>query len=231
MSVKLDTSKFDEAFKRYVAITNRDLHTATNTTAYYIARKAVWFTEKANKEQVKSSLVSVVTSQVTNRKGAVVTRRKKSLVKARDHDAPLAAVIINARRKRAGKKGLFGAQMKAAVREMIAARVRSVAYIKSGWIPAIRTLEGVADKGKQPRIDSSAKQLGKPKGYAVPARGLSWTPVAKIVNEAYAKRDKKDAFGKVGGGGLQMAIDDETASKNQYIEDKMKERAEEFKKS
>lgn len=232
IDVKYDDRKFNKVFGRLLAWTSRDIVTEVNTTAYYIARKAVWFTQKASKEQVKSALVRITPVIVRTKKGGIMARNKRSLVSAREIDAPLAAVIINARRGRAGLPGLHGSKMRDAVRSLIAARAKSIAYIKSGWLASIRALAQLAaGKGGLPPMDSNANQVGKVKGYATPAKEGSWTPAAKIVNEAYARRDPKDAFAKVGGRGLQMAIDDETASKERYIEKKMKERAEEFNRS
>jgi hypothetical protein len=226
VSTTVNTSRFDSTFKRYLAHTKRALQVAINTKAYFVARKAVWFTDKAEKGKIRSALTETI--QVASKRKPGTVRNRRVLRKARDYDAPLAAVIINARRGRTGKKGLFGADMKVAIRDMLAARLRSVAYIKSGWLPAIRALAKVSEKRGQPSIDTSAKQVGNAKGAGIPAGGDGKLSIARIINEAWAKHDTKNSLERVGGRGLQRAFNDETASMSQYIADKMNPAAKEF---
>jgi hypothetical protein len=232
-AAKWDQRRFDRTFLRYLQFTSRTFVQAVNTKAYYIARKALWFTHKADRGKVESVLGKYVTTQRTTKKGRVMNRRRLELTKARSHDAPLAAVIINKRRgakAAGGKGGLYGKAMALAIREMMAARIKSIAYIKSGWLPAIRALAKLADKKGQPAIDSAAKQIGgTPKGSAVPAVLSSSTSAASIINETWTKHDPNGAaMMKYGASGLQRAFNDEAASMTQYLKDKMRPAETEF---
>lgn len=212
-----DQKKFDVILSNYLKHTSRSVVTAINTKAYFIARKAVWFTAKADSGKIKSSLGKIVTVQRLNKKGNFVRKRELELVKSERVDAPLAALIINARLGRAKKGGFYGKRMARAIRELLSARLRSVAFIKSGWIPAIKLLAPLADKRGVPGTDPAAKQIGIPKGSAIPANANSATIKAVIENNAAAKRDVKDALGKYGGRGLATAFEDEANSMLDYI--------------
>lgn len=229
VTVRYDQSKFDKTFVEYMKHTSRDLVTAINTKAYYIARKATWFTHKANKGQIRTALGQRITVAHTTKSGRVVNRKQLQLAHARDHDAPLAGLIINKRRGKKGEKGLHGKAMAVAIRDLLVARERSVAYTKSGWLPAIKQLALVADNKNPPSIDTTAKTVGRAKGDAFPARDLHSKSAATIINEAWAKRDSgASAFFKYGSQGLQKAFSDETASMKTYIEGKMNPAADKF---
>jgi len=222
MSANWDQRGFDRALLEYMKYTSRSLQEAVNTKAYYIARKALWFTKKADRASMIRSLGGYVKVQALNKAGRTVNRRILQLRDARIGQAPLAAVIINARRGRAGEKGLYGPDMARAIRGLLTARTRALGFIKSGWLPAIKLLAPYADKRGQPRIDHSVKQRGRAKGTAQPARGLSATIRAQIVNLASPIRDRKGALLKYGSKGLDVAFRDEAASMWEYIGRKMR---------
>lgn len=222
-----DQRKFDEALREYVKVSSRTLATIINTKAYYIARKALWFTIKSDAWQMKTQLGGIVTVQRLTKKGKLRNRRVLQLKDSRDYDAPLAAVIINARRGRAGDNGLYGKAMDKAIRGLLTARARSIGFIKSGWLPSIQILAPLSDKAGQPQIDREAKQVGRAKGTATPAKP-GFDLRAEIVNLASPIRDKKGALLKYGSEGLTTAFQDETASMWDYIERKMKPDAEAF---
>lgn len=229
MSMKWDQSKFDRTFGRYMDHTSRDLVSAINTKAYYVARKATWFTHKADRGKMRTALGQRVTIEHTLKKTKGIDyeriRHKKvlQLTQARDHDAPLAGLIVNKRRGKKGQKGLQGREMGRAVRDLLTAREKSIAYTKSGWLPAIKRLAVLADKKGQPAIDTQAKTVGKAKGEAMPAMSLHSKSAASIINEAWATHDEgSKAFYRYGSSGLQRAFNDEAASMTTYLKDKMK---------
>jgi hypothetical protein len=220
-TVQWNQGKFEEAFREYMQFTSRTLQVAINTKAYYIARRALWNTVKADQYKIISDLGGLGKVTVQNRKGKMVKRNMLFLKPAHYHDAPLAAIIVNARLGAAGRKGLYGKAMERAIRKLLAARKRSVAFIKSGWLPAIKMLGPLSDRRKQPPIDIAARQVGRAKGTAKPARSNTH-PVAEIVNLASARRDEKGALIRYGSGALDQAFMEETASMWAYIEEKMR---------
>lgn len=204
---------FDSILKQYLSVSSRDVVTAINTKGFYIARAATRMTMKAGKGKIEAGLGKIVSVKRTAKDGKVSYQ-----------EAPLAAVIINRRLGRAGEGGLYGRAMKKAIRDLIAARKRSNAFLASGWIDAIKTLEPLADRGKRPPMAPAGemKRYGTAKGDAIPAV-LGPDIVVTIHNKAVAKRDKKDALGKYGTDGLVQAFESEANSMLQYIDRKLQQ--------
>lgn len=225
-----DQSVFDKTLKQYLQLnTSRTFPEILNSKAYFIARASTWFTAKADKLRIQTGLGQIVTVNRLNKKGKTVRKRELILVKA-ENNAPLAALIINARRRAAGQPGLKGGEMERAIRKLIGARTRSVAFLKSGWLPAIRTLAPLADRRGAPAQDPAARIIGQPKGTAIPARG-GLQIKSTIVNLAFGNRadsESKARAMRVAERGLQRAFDNEVASMNQYFERKMKPDADKF---
>jgi len=199
-----DQSRFDSVLTEYVKVTSRTFAQACNTKAFYVARRALYYTPKTSKETIQAEL----------RKGVKVTT-PKGLVR----EVPLAALILNARAEEGG--GLQGGEMRKAVRKLELARLRSIAYLKSGWIPAIRHLADKASRESPPPTDRAARQFGSNKGYAKPAVASLTSTFAQIVNSAQAKHThKKDALERIGARGLERGFQDEAASMEEYLEKK-----------
>lgn len=213
----MDTREFDSTMKRYREFSSRTPEKIVNTKAFYIARRAVIETPKADKKDIAADL------------GRFIKSGKKQgrlrLAKGRFHNAPLAALIVNARRGAKGLPGLFGTAMTEAIKVIIGARMRSIAFLKSGWIQSIKAFEPFADKIGAPRTDSSAKQVGQAKGLGRPAIGQGWNAKAVLANLAGENRNNKVALSKYGAPALQRAFDAEALSMRQYIEKKMAEDA------
>lgn len=201
---KLNLRGFNSALSRYELLTKRDAAVIVNTKAFYIARAALAYTPKADSSAIRRFF--------GRGNGEVVGK------------------IINKRRGERGEKGLYGKSMQDAALMMRAARLRSVAFLKSGWLPAIKTLAKLAEKpSRAVRLDRSAKEIGRPKGSAIPASGTTSAIYAHaiITNLADARHDDKHALETIGGPALQRAVDHEEASMREYIERKLVESAHE----
>ncbi len=192
---------FNVVLERYVDVTRKDMVTVLNTKGYFIARKALWFTRKTEKPELDK----------------LRTARTRS-------GGLLVGAMIS---KRLGKgAGLYGWEMAQAVDKLLESRQRATAFMKSGWLTAIRGLDPKAEnKSEASPIDRGAKQIGQPKGSFSPA--LETRLVVELVNTAQAKSDRRDALNTIGLAGLNFAFDDETASMTAYIDRKLKQRAEE----
>ncbi len=163
---------FDNVLKEYMRNTSRDTVTAINTKGFYIARAATRLTMKAGKDKITAALDKVTSVQKVNRSGKTYTSRKRELVMGTEHtEAPLAALLINARLGRSNKTGLYGRAMRTAIRVLVNARRRSNAFLASGWLDAIKTLAPLADRGKKPPMasESEMSRYGVAKGDAIPA--------------------------------------------------------------
>lgn len=224
-TIKVDLAEFTRTMREYSRVCkSRTIPEIVNTKAYYIARRAIFETPKADANKIKGQLGKFVTALVANKRGRMVKRRQVDLVQGSQHPAPLAALIINARRGAKGLRGLYGAAMEKAARAFLAARLRSVSFLKSGWLPAVKLLGQVIGKSGGPSMGQRPKQVGQPKGSAMPARS-GFRVKATIINAAGGNKNNRGALLTFGEPALQRAIDAEQASMHQYIEDHLREAA------
>lgn len=200
VSVKWDQREFNRTLRRYREFSKRDPDTIVNTKAFYILRRATIETPKATKAKIKSDLMT------TGRAGA-----------------PIAALIVNARRKAEGLPGLSGDKMKKAMAALI--RMRRIATLKSGWLWAIKDIEPFAEKRGAPRVDRSAKAVGQRKGFGFPSKNSFWKAKAVFINRGGAAWDTRDTGSKIASAALQRAFDFEVQSMKAYIERKLRETA------
>lgn len=224
VSFKIHDAEFNATLRQYSALTKRDLTTIINTKAFYISRGAVRNTHRTSKETINRELNTIVRSVRMRDQDTKRLRKTKRAFSLDASAAPRAALIINALRGKEGKPGLFGEAMRKAVYSLWVRRQKSRAFIASGFLPAVKTYEPLAERpGSAPRRDPQVKAFGHPKGGARPAT-QGWNPKAIFWNSASAKGDHKGALIKYGGEGLAKAFAEETKSMLAYIERKMKER-------
>ncbi len=229
-----DQSVFDKTLARYVEVNRtRTLPVIVNTKLFYIGRGAVRLTPKTDPWRITSTLGQVTTVQRMGKRGRMVNRRMAYLPKSGRLDkAPIAALMINKRRQAMGQPGLYGAEMERAVRKLLGARRRSVAYLKSGWLPGIGIVSMGADKSKAPPGDSAARIYGEPKGWGLPAQTApAGTMMFKALmeNRAGTRHDRNmAALRKYGTRPLEQAYRDEGRSMNDFMEAQMVKDAQSF---
>jgi hypothetical protein len=231
VTFKLNDREFQRTLRQYVRLSRRTIPDIVNTKAFYIARRAVRETPKADKLKIGKELSQMVYTFKATKKGAVrgfsKVRRYDSF--GRSTEVPLVYLLIQARRRRQGKKGLYGSKMAEAVRRFIPSRQSTVAFLKSGWLPAIKQLSRFAkEKSGAAPPDSSVKQIGRDRGRAVPAR--DGFRVKAVIENAVGQgggeeAHHSDALERYGAPALQRAIDAEEASMRQYIEQQLKKQA------
>jgi len=224
MSFKLDYSEFNETLEEYRRVhKKRTLPEIVNKKALFIARGAIRQTPRPEPTVIGRALSKIIYTFKGARKTLTqrVTGSGKSF-------APVAALLINFRRGKRGKPGLFGADMKAAIKSLIARSASARAFLASGWIPAVKRLTPLVRSRKgMPPDDSEAKQIKNPKGSVKPANVSGDICVATIVNQALSKfttTGKNEVFDKAAQA-LQKAIDKERASMEQDIENQMRDDA------
>jgi hypothetical protein len=230
-SIRINRRDFDRSLSQYIRHSRRDVPVIVNTKAFYIARRATVETPKSDKSKVMAELRGSRSKNFTTKKG-----------KTKQIQYSLAQLLVVARR---ASKGLSikKSDIKDEVKKLISSRLRSIAFLKAGWLPAIKKLEPLSDKiggGGGARISkrNSGTQYGKPKGDATPAKESSGMKArATILNDALPNNhsgsflskiihhfnppNRSQALGYVEPA-LQKAFDFETKSMNQYIEKKLK---------
>ncbi len=117
--------------------------------------------------------------------------------------------------------------MEQAARKLLASRLRSVGFVASAWLAAVKTLFAVLKDRSGVRLDSSVKWYGKPKGSAIPARG-GWNPLATIINSISKGGTRVNAIITAG---AQEALDKEAKSMDEYVMRKLAPHHEKFNKA
>jgi hypothetical protein len=216
-----DQSKFEEVLGRYLAETSKSMPEAINQKAYFVARKALWFTKKVERSQIRGELGRNVTIRRTTASGRVVRRRGLELAPSRANEKiSLAKMILAKRYRKRGDWPKDATEWEKRIRALIGVRERSTAFLKSGWLQAIKFLAGFVTSKSGAPVDSSAVNYGSNKGSAIAATEANGN-IATIVNAAIARHDKKNSLQKYGAKALDLAFYDETQSMIEYLEQKM----------
>lgn len=198
-TLTVDTRQWQQAANDLFKTSSRSCVDFINGQSLKVASEAIKQTESANRAQIAAVLgatgnaVKLSVSTRGKRKGQLVARRGGLLVR----ENSFAARILGKRFKDTGKWGVKGETMEERVRNFITARMRSVAFIKSGWIPALRILSSVVRK-KPSGVQSSAgaRQVGQPKGSAKPATfSLRSIIESQITNTALKTESRAPATG------------------------------------
>src|SRR5215831_15305024 len=131
IGASLDDKEFNAALKAYQLATGKEWPKILNTKAFFIALRWFGLTKKADQSNIERSigkLISVQSGVFTRGKRKGQARVIKSALAIRadtNHDAPLAALIIQKRRAARGLPGLQGRPMRAAIIKMIGSRIRA----------------------------------------------------------------------------------------------------------
>lgn len=206
-TIQLDTRVFNAVFQQYAKHNRRDWAEICNDKALDVAFRALKETPKADVSGVKAVAQKdwwpkYVAKRIVSKKGVSFTR-KVGGVKQKLHYQGRGYTRDEARKVSAG---------------IIAARVRSLAFLKSGWLPAIQRLWTIVRRAKKfNRGTQGAKRYGVEKGTATVAVAGDH-PVAFIVNSTIG-------IEKHGVGPLQRAVDASAADMRVYIGRKLEEAA------
>ena len=229
VQVKVNEREWRDTIRKYQRVSRRTSKEITDSKAYFIARGAIDETHKANKLAIGKELSKVIFDFKNTATGS--RRSLKTSTRfgrwGQTHQVPIAALLVNWKRGQMGKPGLFGEAMKQAVQHFIANRQRSVAFLRSGWLPALRILSPfVKSKAGAVPLDPETKRHGEGKGSATPAsEGAKARTV--IVNSVGESGHHSEAVEKYAVPGLQKSFDNEKKSMLEYIEDKLRAAAHE----
>ena len=230
LNFDFDFNEFDRTLKQYAEVSEKDFADIANNKALELAGGfgnanpgALQLTHHADAAVVAQQLAARVETVERVSKSGKVTKRRKLHFGIGDKDL-LSARIVNARRKRDGQPPLWGKALTEASRKLTGARIRSVNFIRSGWVASIRQLASVVGRVG----GSGGVKADRPKGYAIAAKpGVSTS--ATIVNTALNPRHggSNRAVG-MAEAGLQEGVRRVTANMRTYIERKLQQTADRF---
>jgi hypothetical protein len=205
--IEIDTTEFNQALKMYLKVSKRDLSYICNKRAINIAFIAMRKTPSARAQRIERDL------------------RKKISIEGRKpkHQPPRAALLIASGSRKSGrekpKPGLYGAFMRSEIAKLIDKRKRSKAYVKSGWLKAIRDLRAAAKEKRRLR-PAGTRDFANPAGEGRAARpGIN--PTAEIINHAQAAR-------KISGAALRHAFSVDAADMRNFAARQLRKRAQGF---
>lgn len=227
--------RFNDTLREYLKSSSRTLPDALNTKLFFIGRRAVVETPAADKSNIARQLGTATRLQGGGRFLSLAKGNTQwaTFGGVKYRELFLAELIIRARYAKSGKQQPTEAEMRGLVIKMIDARVRSVNYLKAGWLTGIKKLETVipAKYRRGAAANSPAKVIGKPKGYAIPAIGGFFlrSVLANTIGASGPRAAKQDAaLEKYASPGLARAFDFEVASMKQHMETHMKPDADRF---
>src|ERR1035441_721133 len=207
MTMTIDTREFDKVFKEYMTYSKRSFSEACNQHAYYIARDCVQVTKGADENVIRAKLEGPSASYPT---------------------APLAAILVNVERAKAGKKGLNGQKMANAVEKLIRKYQSHINFVKSGWIPAIKKLAMVVPKKGGAKIPAGTDKSGRTFGGASAAVDSTFSPIAWIWNSVVGGKHYSPKVKEIIEEGAMAGVRMETESMRQYIIRKQTEASKKF---
>ena len=234
VTFKYDMRQFNATLRRAAQESSRAAPDVINGHALAVTIKAVELTEKANRDQIAHILGQTGTQLNYTKKGDRLKKRSRggAIIK----DDSFAARIVNARRKEfAGPDYmLWGNALEQAAKKLIAARQKATAFIKSGWLWALRDLAAVVKGWRKSNPDREAKASGVRKGKANPARptgGIFGSGMFKATIENTAliasggKFQSKGAHNPlpIAEKGLRLALAAENANMEAHLKKKMTE--------
>lgn len=200
-TIQLDTTKFNQVMREYARWNKRDWADIVNAKALDVAFRALKETPKASVSEIR---------QLESKEWwpKYVAKRIAKGVSFRKGKAKL----------NFQGEGFTRQDARQVSKAIIAARSRSVAFVKSGWLWGIRDLwRIVKDKVFARGGTGGVRAIGQPKGSARPAVAGD-NPAALIINSAIGVE-------KVGVAPLQRAVDGAAVDMASYIARKMEERA------
>lgn len=194
MNIKVDTTQFQRAAEDLFKQSSRSMRDFVNGQLLGLSAQALNQTVIADKVKIQRQLGQLKTEAEVGQYYTTSKSRVGGFVKVKKSDwqrmeGSVAARIINAKLKKSGKTMIWGKKLAEAANKLIGNRLRSLAFIRSGWAPSIRMLSGVVSS-KKPKVER-VRKFGVDKGYAkVAPYSLSGVISGEIANTALVSGGK-----------------------------------------
>jgi len=240
--MEVDTSRFDAALKQYLLTTRRDLHKAINARFFYLMVRLFVLVPPRSPGQERRRISDYLGKPLgdINRKSKKTGKRiGRSRLLRRVH------LIVQAKEAQAGRRGLYGQEMKAMASSFMRKSIASVGYLRSAVVKAIRVYNRGFTQFDRPKW----KPLVKPAGYKAPkktnaalvalanqyglpeenvavhkgtrARGFQavpgYNPTATIVMTAGIADNQYNRVASIYNPAMQRALDDETTELTNHM--------------
>lgn len=177
---------FESALKQLAYKSGKNFSDVANKKLFYVARRSVWYTQTASAAAIAKEMGQNVTAATGRRAGSVTMKGQGMFNNRREGDGSetnLAKRLVNFYRRKLGKKGIYGEKLEKAARALVGARLRSIGFLKAGWIAA-------RDAMKQ-----KAKLMSEPLGTI--AGGVKRRGVARLGDAIASKPDRNKAYAAI----------------------------------
>jgi len=185
----------------------------TQKTVKRAARAAGIKTKRAPRAAPDPSSIKY---KYTVKQGAAI---REKVFQSGNKGAPYLALIINKRLGKEGKPGLHGPPMKEAIEKEWERRSKSIGFIRSGWLVAIRIFARAIGRKASHNAMKAAQRYGMIGGGSLAKLGLN--PTATFWNAAFSKYTTTGYGVKFAEQGLQAAINQEVGRMKQQVENRM----------
>lgn len=190
MDVTITSSReFTDTLRRYATGSSHIFRDVLNGRALDIAIKSYKYTRVADKAKIEQRF-GVVGYRVSRSRKTGAFKKRKAIfggrITSEGKIQVYAELLVNYRRKKRGLPLVWGKQLETAARRMLSAVIRSIGFIRSGWIPAMASLtvakKAFTDEGTNLNAGALNKQIrGQLKGYCRPAITW-WNPQVEFGN-------------------------------------------------
>ena len=196
MIISIDHSELTTTLRRYVSRANEAWRDVVNWAALNVVCMAILLTKRTHESEIVRQFGTIPGSLVPS-----ATRPKISRVEN----------IIRAAVNRRGGQQPTKNEMATMMLDFLIRRYRSLGYLRSGWLPAMRQLEPYSPR--RVSITPNARQFGPDRGGARPATSSGWRTTAEFWNStgvssrAYGNAmSQQDALLRFGGPALDIAM-------------------------
>lgn len=230
MKIDIDTREFESALNTYAESTTRDIAEILNQRAFNVASRTVSLmrakhgTERVRDTRIRTYLNDVISNRITQRKSGKDKgkfRRKGSA----KNQLKVINLVIQMHRRKAGDKGLYGAEMRTAQDKFGNSARGGVGFIVS---PFVSVLRGLMDKVRFKSVPGGIQGIkvwanSKGKGIVLPAK-KGW--IAEVVmNMLWNVKGQPANADKLTRPHLQAAFDAEGREMMRHVAEKLQEGA------
>lgn len=185
LKLRIDTRQFNEQLRRAADYSKRAAHVVVNSQSLALAKRSLDATKRASADDIRKLNERVVVFVRTHTKSGKPRKRPSNVYS----QAPTLADMIIMKRLKAQGRTAKREEVRQMSKRMINARLKSIGFIASGWVP---TLRGLIQWDRERRGLASvqsvigrkgAKEYGQAKGYVRPAI-VQESPRCRMVNQA-----------------------------------------------
>lgn len=199
---KADLRALDAEINRRVIRTGRDLATVVNQTAFNVAARAFHATPPRTSDNgqqmqgVRLAVQNYLRQQLSTRIKLGTSGKRKGKrfrFKARNKELQRVHLILNARRGKAGKPGLYGKAMLRASGGFVKKARAGVGFLKSVWLPVLRGLWGVVKFRGFAKGTSTVARWANSAGSGTATAAKPGATVAAILSVSAKVKGAQDA--------------------------------------